>query len=292
MRVAELGSITKTAEELFVAQSAISTSIANLENNVGCRLFVRQRSRGVVLTEQGRSFYTTAQEILRAVDEALDSLTPERVSGPLVAGCFTTLAPYWLPEVYEHLTGTFPDMTVRIREVRGEEVEQLLLQRDLEAVLTYGFDYGPSIGFEHLTEAPLYAAVAEHSHLAGRESVSLEELATEPLVLLNMAKSTSYFLSLFHTAHLRPTVHERFESLEVVRAMVGRGHGYTILNQRPVHDLTNDGNRIVRLPITGVRSHLQVGVAYRAGEQLSRKGSEFVEACRTVLSRGEAADQG
>ncbi len=287
MRAAELGSMTATAAEIFVAQSAVSTAIAQLEGTVGCQLFIRQRSRGIVLTEQGRTFYAAALDILNTVDEAVDSLKPERLTGSLVAGCFTTLAPFWLPGVYESLQSAYPDLNVRIREVTGEQVEQLLQRREMEVILTYGFDYGRDIDFEQLSEAPVYAAVSEHSHLAGREVVSLEELAPEPLILLDMGKSTNYFLSIFHDAHLRPQIHQRFESYEVVRSMVARGHGYTILNQRPVHDLTNDGGRIVRLPITGTRSYLQVGVAHRAGETLSRRGQAFIDESREVLNRGQ-----
>ncbi|GAA1131253.1 LysR family transcriptional regulator [Citricoccus alkalitolerans] len=284
VRTAELGSMTETAGELFIAQSAVSTAIAQLEATVGHRLLLRQRSRGVVMTEQGKTFYAAAQTILRSVDDAIHSLSPERLTGPLAAGCFTTLAPFWLPTVYETLTSAHPELDVRLREVTGDQVEQLLLRRELEVALTYSFDYGRSIDFERLSEAPVYAAVAEDSHLASRTSVSLQELASEPLILLNMGKSTNYFLSIFQDAHLQPHVHARFESFEVVRSMVARGHGYTILNQRPAHDLTNDGGRIIRLPIDGVRSYLQIGVAHRAGEPLSRKGQVFVEECRTIFT--------
>lgn len=284
VRAAELGSMTETAAELFVAQSAVSTAIAHLESTLGCRLFVRQRSRGIVLTEQGRTFYASAHQILNSVDDAVDSLRPERLSGSLVAGCYTTLALFWLPEVYESLTSVYPELDVRINEVKGEDVEPLLLRREMEVILTYGFDYGRGIDFEQLNEAPVYAAVAQHSHLAQRETVTLEELAAEPLILLDVGKGTNYFLSLFREAHLRPQIHERFENYEVVRSMVARGHGYTILNQRPAHDLTNDGQRLVRLPITDVTSYLQIGIAYRRGEQLSRKGRAFVDECREIFA--------
>lgn len=284
VRAAELGSMTEAAAELFVAQSAVSTAIAQLETTLGCKLFIRQRSRGVVLTEQGRTFYASAHQILNSVDDAVDSLRPEQLSGTLVAGCYTTLAPFWLPEVYESLTSVYPELDVRISEVKGEDVESLLLRREMEVILTYGFDYGRGIDFEQLSDAPVYAAVAQHSPLSQRDEITLEELAAEPLILLDISKGTNYFLSLFREAHLQPQIQERFESYEVVRSMVARGHGYTILNQRPAHDLTNDGQRLVRLPITDVKSYLQIGIAYRRGEQLSRKAHAFVEECRQIFS--------
>ncbi|GAA1175614.1 LysR family transcriptional regulator [Nesterenkonia xinjiangensis] len=284
VRAAELGSMTEAAGELFVAQSAISTAISHLEASLGCKLLVRQRSRGVVLTEQGRSFYTRAMSVLHGLDDAVDSVRPEQLSGWLTAGCFTTLAPFWLPEVYDALTSKYSDLTVRIREVTADQIHPLLLRRELEIALTYSFDYGREVTFEPICEAPIYAAVADASPLAARESITLEELADEPLILLDLGKSTNYFLSIFREARLQPQVHQRFESFEVVRSMVARGHGYTLLNQRPAHDLTNDGGRIARLRIDGARSLLQIGLAYRSGEALSRKGQAFADECRRIFS--------
>lgn len=283
VRTAELGSMTATAAEMYIAQSAVSAAVAQLEAAVGSTLFIRQRARGVVLTDQGRTFYAAAVKILDAVDDAVDSVRSEQLTGSVVVGCFTTLAPFWLPELYERFTTKYPDLDVRIREVAGEEVEHILQRRELEVVLTYSFDYGRGIGFERFSEAPVYAAVSEHSHLADRDVIALEELAEEPLILLDMGKSSNYFLAIFHDAHLRPRIHERFESFEVVRSMVARGHGYTILNQRPSHDLTNDGGRLVTLPITGVRSFLHIGVAHRADEPLSHKAQAFLDECRGLF---------
>ncbi|MDN5587053.1 MULTISPECIES: LysR family transcriptional regulator [unclassified Corynebacterium] len=282
-RVAELGSITAAADELFVAQSGVSTAMHQLEKSLDATLFIRRRSKGVVLTEQGRAFHSAVVRVLESVDDAVGTLSPGKLTGTLAAGCFTTLAPYWLPEVLEQLHASSPDLTCELREVTADKVISLLQRREIEVALTYDFDYGRDIDFERITEAPIYAAVAADDPLAQRQSVSLSELSRLPLILLDMDKSTNYFLSLFRDAHLRPVIHQKFESMEVVRSMVARGHGYTILNQRPSHDLTNDGRCLTRLPIAGVRSHLQTGVAYRSGEPLSTKGQEFLKACRNAL---------
>lgn len=284
LRTAELGSMTDAASELFVAQSAISAAISHLEETLGCKLLVRQRSRGVALTEQGQEFYAGAMKVLHSLDDAVDTVRPEQLTGSLQAGCFTTLAPFWLPEVHDNLTSIYPDLSVRIREVTAEQIQPLLLRRELEIALTYSFDYGREVTFEPIAEAPIYAAVAQQSPLASRSTITLEELAELPLILLDLGKSTNYFLSIFHKANLQPQVHQRFESYEVVRSMVARGHGYTILNQRPAHDLTNDGGRIARLKIEDARSLLHVGLAHRRGEPLSRKAEAFATECKSLFS--------
>lgn len=285
VRVAELGSMTAASAELFVAQSAVSSAVHQLETSLGATLFIRQRSKGVHLTDQGHAFFTAALRVLTSADEAVNCLRPDHLSGPLSVGCFTTLAPFWLPGILEEMQRSCPDVDCTIHEVTAGEVATLLNRRELDAVFTYAFDYGRDIDVDALAEAPVYAAVAEASPLAARESLSLTELAAQPLILLDLDKSTGYFLSLFRDAGLQPRIHQRFGSLEVVRSMVARGHGYTILNQSPAHDLTNDGLGLVKVPISGVRSHLIMGIAHRSGEQLSRKTQVFSDACRTVLLR-------
>ncbi|MCI1255642.1 MAG: LysR family transcriptional regulator [Corynebacterium provencense] len=283
VRVAELGSMTAASEELYVAQSAVSSAVHQLESSLGATLFIRRRSRGVQLTDQGRAFFTAALNVLNSADEAMNCLRPDHLSGHLHTGCFTTLAPFWLPEIFEEIRLTCPDVRCTIDEVTASEVERRLNQRELDAVFTYSFDYGRSVDVDIIAEAPVYAAFSADSPLAARSRVSLTELVDLPLILLDLDKSSGYFLSLFRDLGLKPQVHQRFGSFEVVRSMVARGHGYTILNQSPSHDLTNDGRRIVKVPITDVRSHLLMGVAHRAGEPMTRKTEAFAEACRNVL---------
>lgn len=281
-RTVELGSMSATAEAMFVAQSAVSMSISQLEKSLGCRLLVRHRARGVTTTEQGRSFYLAANRILTEIDAALIALDPDHLQGTLLAGCFTTLAPFFLPALHETITSSHPNLSLQISEVPSETIAELLSQRALEAVLTYGFDYGRDVEFTPVTTAEVYVAVSEHHPLARRNSVTVAELVDEPLILLDLGKSTAYFLDLFSGLGLTPQVHQRFGSFEVVRSMVARGHGYTILNQHPAHNLTYDGLRIARIPLETPSPPLRIGVAHRAGEPLSKRGQAFIDACRTL----------
>ncbi len=74
LKVADLGSISKAAGQLFIAQSAVSQQVAALEHSLHAKLFVR-RTSGVVLTEAGRMLYRHAQTICRQVQSAEDDVT-------------------------------------------------------------------------------------------------------------------------------------------------------------------------------------------------------------------------
>ena len=103
--VAEHGSVSSAARELFISQPTLSSSIARLEQSLGLTLLIRHHARGVSLTPTGadflvraRSLVDPAQEIEADVRELRDS-----VSGAISIGCFVTLAPFFLPRLISRL---------------------------------------------------------------------------------------------------------------------------------------------------------------------------------------------
>lgn len=285
IRVADLRSMSKAAEELFVAQSAVSTAIAQLERNLKVQLFIRRRSKGVALTEIGKSFYKSAIEIFATLDSAVDSLNSGTIQGTLTAGFFTTLAQFYLPSVMEEIGEEFPDVDIDFREFSADQMVEALDAREIEVALAYDFDYGQSVDFIPICEASLYAAVGKNHKFSDYKSIKMRELAEEPFILLDLGKSSSYFLSVFYRVGLRPEVKHRFGSFETVRSMVARGHGFTVLNQAPAHDLTNEGLELVRIPIEDAGFGLLMGLVCRRGESFSKKASLFYEVCVRVLRR-------
>lgn len=82
MTVVEKGSLTEAAASLGISQSAVSQNIAELEKNLGGKLFERRRT-GVVLTEEGTAFRKCASQILHwyaVAQEVFTKGTPESAS--------------------------------------------------------------------------------------------------------------------------------------------------------------------------------------------------------------------
>lgn len=75
LTVAQVGSIHKAAEELYLTPQNLSTIIRNIENDVGEELFIRT-SKGVVLSAEGERFLPYAQTIARTYQEYFDSKKP------------------------------------------------------------------------------------------------------------------------------------------------------------------------------------------------------------------------
>jgi len=283
VRSSELHSMSKAAASLFVAQSAISTSIANLERNLGTQLFVRHRAKALSMTAEGVTYLAHARGVLQALEDANLSVDPTRMVGTYTVGCFPTLVPFWMPSAIQIMRERYPKLQTKIREVRDDEIADSILNGEVELVLSYDFAPNAQLNFLPIASAPPYAVVAADHPLAEAGSTTLGELAsTTPFILLDMAGSTRYFQGLLDAAGTPVTVAYQLDNYEAVRAMVARGHGFTILHQQPKYPYTYDGFETRSLRLETTLPPLRIGLVCRAAQGLTRKGTTFAEICREI----------
>lgn len=253
-------SMTDASLELHVAQSAVSSSIAQLERSLGVQLFIRQRSKGLALTEAGEQLLRDAQSLLAQVDEMADAVRGEhyQVRGTLRLACFIPLAPFVLPQLISRTEQAHPQLRIEISEADADGTTELLLNGSVEAAIAYNFGELHDLTFDHLYFAPPHVIVPLDHPLADREQVQLRELAGEDLVLLDTAHSRDYFLRLLRDAGVEPQIRYSSRSYETVRSLVARGHGFSILNHIPHSPQTYDGGELRSIPIDGDVTPLEV----------------------------------
>ena len=119
---AELSSMTAASQSLCVAQSAISSAVANLERSLSLQLFIRHHARGLALTADGERFLREARNLLMQAAELASSAADigGSPSGRIAIGCFTTLAPFHLPRLLSDLAAEYPMLDVDIIEGESE----------------------------------------------------------------------------------------------------------------------------------------------------------------------------
>lgn len=281
---AEHSSMTAAAEELYVAQSAVSTSVSQLEKRLGTRLFLRRRSKGLELTADGRELLVRARRILSELRDAADAVNPDALRGTLETACFTTLAPFYLPEIWAQLDEEHHELRANAVEMSCPDALTALKDRRIDIALIYDMIPDAAVTYEPLQARPAYVGVSLDHPLADRMSISLHEMASEPFILLNIPGSREYFLQAFAANGVTPTVAAQFQSFETVRGMVAAGHGYTLLNQVPHHDFTYSGRQIAAVPVVEPVRPLNVVLAYRSGEGLTAKARAFAAVCRDVIT--------
>jgi len=276
---AELGSITKATKTLYISQPSISAAIGHLEEEFGIELFVRHQAKGLSLTPTGKRFVGAANRLLLQADslnQYVTSLVTE-IGGTVDVGCMVTLAPLVMPSAIASFKRRYPAATVNCHEFDHEQLIKGLHDGSLEMAAMYDLTTPAEFDFVPIAKFPTYALVPLGHHLEGSGSVSLEQLAPEPLVLLDLPHTAQYFRSLFELRGLKPNIAMRTHSPHMARSLVANGLGYSLLNAPARNDRAFDGNPIRSVPLADDIAPLNLGIATQRGQRLTRTASEFLE---------------
>ncbi|TLM88244.1 LysR substrate-binding domain-containing protein [Pseudarthrobacter sp. NamE5] len=284
-------SMTAAAGRLNVAQSAVSAAIAQLERTVGAQFFIRQRSKGLVLTSAGELFLRDAQSILAHVEESLDHARGEQksVTGRIRMACFSTLAPFLLPGLLTRLSEEHPGLELEVMEADTAGCATALLTGQVELALCYDMGLPEGIATTVVDRSRPYLALPPQHELADRESVAFAQLRDEPFVLLDLPYTRDLMLSLVRKGGHDPQVRFRSASYETVRTFVAHGHGYSILHQRPHHAMTYDGGQIAMVEIKDDVPQLRTVLAHLEAQRPTARLRAVGQAVRQQIVAAHAS---
>lgn len=282
----EAGSILKAAENIHVSQPSISNAIAHLESVFKLQLFIRHHAQGMSLTTAGGAVMEQAKRLLRDANElkGFAGKLSDQIFGSINIGCFVPLAPIVTPALCHGFMQAHSGVEVSVREDNQSELLSKLKKGAIDLALTYDLQLDSDIAFTPLVELKPYVLLAADHHLANENSISLPSLAGEKFILLDLPLSDTYFMSLFASHNLKPKVHARTRYVEVQRALVARGYGYSLANVRPLNQKSLDGSKLVYVRLSGYNPGLTLGIATLASIQKTIVVDIFSEFCREHIS--------
>jgi DNA-binding transcriptional LysR family regulator len=184
--VARERNFTRAAEQLHLAQQAVSKSVAQLERELGVELLERT-SRDVRPTAAGEALLADAESVLAAADAAFARARElgRGLAGALAVGVTSAVGPGILDAALVTLRADAPGLSVAVREVRPAEVVPMLADRRLGVALARSIRPAPGIEVVALPPTPAALAVPEGHRLAGRAGVELAEIDGERLLTWN-----------------------------------------------------------------------------------------------------------
>ena len=275
--VGDAGTIALASQRLNVSSPSISAAISQLEAEFGAQLFVRQHAQGLSLTPGGQRIFNEAKRILDSAG-ALNDLAndiADAARGPIAVGALSTIAPMVSASVRRSFEAAYPDASVSLREAHQSDLLRMLGRAEIDVAITYDLEIPKDIAFEPLAALPPYVMIRHDHALTETDHVTLEALAAEPMVLLDLPLSREYFLSTFQNSGFRPEISERTASLSVARSLVANGFGFCLINMRPPTTIAPDGEELAYLPLHGDHRHLVVGMATKRSEHRSRIVAAF-----------------
>jgi DNA-binding transcriptional LysR family regulator len=276
LAIADTASFSQAAERLHLTQPAVSKRLAQLEQQLGRRLFDRI-GRRVELTEAGRQLLPRAGRILREIadsERALSDLEGE-VSGRLAIGTSHHIGLHRLPPVLRDFARRYPRVALEIEFMDSEKAHEAVQQGRLElAVITLAPPgSAPQLQSRLVWEDPLSVMVARDHPLATLAALDIQTLSRHPAVLPGSGTYTGRILQALFAAHgAALTVSMSTNYLETLRMLAAIGLGWSVL---PDTMLTPE---LVRLPVAGAHMQRQLGYVWHRERTLSNAARALASA--------------
>lgn len=284
----DYSSFTAAAKHAYVTPNAVSLAVSELERALGVTLLVRQRARGVTTTPAGLQLAEGARALLRQASDLQLTVGDrgEELSGPVALGCYSTLAPTVVPELWERLAERHPEIELSITEGTTEHLVGQLHEGRLDCVIAYEVALPLGLAVRRLYNARPSVVLPESHRLAGQAAVDLADLDGEPLVLFDLPPSGQNTLHLLRSRGLRPRVAHRTTNFELVHSLVGRGMGFAVQYQHSGVDVSQEGRRLVFRPITPEPASEPVMVAWPEALPLTSRADAVVRLAQDCLPAG------
>src|SRR5258708_16896801 len=199
---------SRAARRLNISQPPLSRQIQQLENEMGLRLFVRDK-RSVHLTDGGRALLDDAQSLVEHAARFKDtsSLAAQGKAGVVRIGIGMGLGKHVNAAVTEH-SKHFPSVELELHDIFSTRQNHALRERMIDV----GFMRPPvdaGLVSESIVKEHFDVLICRKHPLAGRKSVTLADLAGEPLLIHDRSFSTTLYdtiLDLYRTAGVNPKV--------------------------------------------------------------------------------------
>jgi DNA-binding transcriptional LysR family regulator len=266
--VAERGSFTRAAEDLHVAQQAVSQQIKTLEHLLGVSLLKRS-SRRVELTPEGVVFLADCRRVLAGADRAARRVqAAARGEAGTLRIVYTLVSAFeTVPMVLARLGKDYPLLKVDAREVFGCDVATLLRNGDCDLALAPLTSYPDDIGQRTVRREVVRVALGERHRLVENEQIELAALRDETLELWPHKMAPGYYdaiIAACRTAGFEPKIDQHGAGSTVWRYIAeGRGVGLVVsslIEQLP--------RRVKLVDLARPRPMLTVNAVWRRDQEL------------------------
>ncbi len=279
LAVADAGTVAGAALRLGVAQPTVSASVAKLEDQIGVQLLIRHHAQGISLTPAGAGIVREARQLVRQANDlqAHASAVGEAIEGDLGVGAFLTLAPAYMPALISEFQETHRRVRIALHEGTQVQLVEGLREGRFELALAYAIGLPEDVHAEPLASLAPHVLLPARHRLARQKRVALAALKDEPFILLDVAPSRAYFTGLLSSHGIEPRIAFSSPSLELVRGLVGRNAGYSLLVTRPHGERTYEGKPLAVRPIVEPCKPSEVALASLRQLRPTRLMTAFTE---------------
>ena len=274
VQIAELGSMTRAAQHLRVAQPALSRHVRALEAELGVSLMVRL-PRGVRLTTAGRQFLDHCQRILRELGRAQDALRSGGAvaQGQVILGVSPTTGPLLLPGLVERMRRQCPQIQLKVVEAFSNQLYDWLLAGRADVAILTNPVHSRVMRVTPLSSEPI-VVFSEAQARSDRQFITVADLARTPVVSTEAIRMIAD--EQLQRYGVRATVESEIDAVEAIRRLVLRGTSMALM---PVSTFHEDiaARRLVAWPIVDANIHRILTLAQPAERRHSAAIDEVAQ---------------
>ncbi|MET7271257.1 transcriptional regulator CynR [Streptomyces flaveolus] len=235
LAVADQGSFTRAAEELYISQPTLSQQVRQMERTLGVQLLDRT-GRSVRLTDAGQTYVQHARRALRdlaAGERALQDVE-DLSRGHLRLAATPSFTAYLIGPLAAELHDRHPGITLTVRETTQDSIESALLADDIDLGIAFAGAHQQGIEATGLYTENLGLVVRA---ARTQEPLDLQELTDRELVLLSGDFATRGHIDAYFTAHqVTPRIAMEANSIQALIEIVQRTPLATVLPDAVTHD--------------------------------------------------------
>jgi LysR family transcriptional regulator, nitrogen assimilation regulatory protein len=231
VHVAELGSFTRAAMQLSIAQSALSHQVRQLELELKRTLLYRN-GRGVTPTEAGSRLLAHARGILTQVRRAREELADasHAMVGHVTIGLPPTIARHLTVPLVRSFRNSYPKGNLGLVEALSASVTERIVEGRVDIGLVYNPAPLPSVDIRPLHEHQLHLISSKTQKQPSSKSVQLRELPSYPLILSSRMNANRMLIDAqLAQLGLKPQIEFEVDGIASVLDLVHEGYGHAVL---------------------------------------------------------------
>lgn len=282
LEVAKLGSFSRAGQKVFRSQSAVSAQIRQLEQEYGDKLLDRS-GKAVRLTPAGRVLFAYAERMQKLREESLLAVADQGVTarGTLAIGANEATCLYVLPQVFAEYCQLYPEVQISIYRNFSYKIIEKLENGSLDVGIVTLPVKSPSLRTHSIFRDRLVLMAAPANPLAAKKSVSIEDIASQPLLVPKIGYTRQLMDKLFRPYNSKLQIRMELPSVGMIKRFVAAGLGVSLIGESFAQDDVLAG-QVVLIPLQGVELWRELGLAYRRDRTHTRPTTCFIATVRQL----------
>lgn len=289
VHIADSGSFSKAAKELFLTQPTVSAHIAALEKELNARLFVRN-TKEVSLSDEGKILYAYAKEMVvlqKRIENAFE-LKEEQEKQCITIAASSVPAQYLLPQILTKFREKYPEHQLHVTETDSAKVVEQVVNHTVDIGFT-----GTVLDKKHCKYIPFYRDELviitpnqeKYKRLKEEDVRDADWIANEPLIVREEGSGTrkeaEKQLKKSGIDIGKLNVIASIENQEAIKKSVGNGMGVSVISRLAAEEELNDG-RLLGFSLTSAEEGRDINVVYNKNFHLSSASEQLIKVVKEV----------